>query len=104
MHKPQSKPPDTWTEHPLFDKIKSVGGGVYYAILGDGIEVGGSAANVWIWHWHTPKDGVHRWTLAQCGRHKVLQVDPLTLHPSLACEGGCSNHGWIQNGVWKSAN
>lgn len=101
--RPQSEPPDTWTEHPLLDRIRDVGGGVFYAVIEDGIEDGGKATNVWVWHWHTPTRGAHRWALAGCGYHTVLSVEPLTLDPSLACEDGCPSHGWIRNGVWVSA-
>jgi hypothetical protein len=98
--KPQNEPPTSWTNRPLRDRIVDVGGGIYYAILEDGIVQGEKATNVWVWHWHTPTKGAHRWALSGCGLHTVLQVVPLTLDPSLACEDGCPSHGWLKNGVW----
>lgn len=32
----------------------------------------------------------------------ILSVDPLTLHPSLACTS-CGHHGFIRNGKWVPA-
>lgn len=105
--RPQSEPPTVWTDHPLRGRIVDVGGGIYYAIVGESateggqLEVGGKASDVWVWHWHTPAEGAHRWALSACGLHTVLQADPLTLDPSLACDDGCPSHGYIRNGVWE---
>lgn len=83
-------------------KIHDAGGDVFYSIIGEGIEVGGQAHNVWVWHWHTPTNLEPRWQLSGCGRHDVVQVEPLTLSPSLACEDGCPSHGYIEQGKWRS--
>jgi len=32
----------------------------------------------------------------------VISKEPLTLHPSLACNQ-CGHHGWVQNGKWVPA-
>lgn len=100
--KPREEPPSTWTDHPLHDRIVDVGGGIYYAIVGD-VEVGGKASEVWVWHWHTPTKGAHRWALAGCGLHTIQRLEPLTLDPSLECEDGCPSHGWIRDGGWVEA-
>lgn len=106
--KPQDEPPTTWTNHPLRDRIRDAGGGIYYAIVGDSAQVDGwlavgeHAHDVWVWHWHTPTEGAHRWALSACGAHTVEQVAPLTLSPSLACDDGCPSHGYIENGVWRA--
>ena len=63
----------------------------------------GTATNVWIAHYHTPTKGLHRWSIAGCGLHQILRVDPLTLDPSLACEDGCPSHGFIRDGIWSDA-
>ena len=39
-----------------------------------------------------PLGGSKGWTL--------IQVEPLTVSPSILC-GGCGTHGFIQQGVWK---
>lgn len=98
--KPQSEPPNTWTEHPFYGTIKDAGGGLYYAIVDSGVEVNGKGTNVWVWHWHKPTKGAHRWALSGCGLHDIKQVEPLTLDPSLACEDGCPSHGYLIDGVW----
>lgn len=99
--KSQEEPPTTWTNHPLRNKIKDAGGGIYYAIIGP-ISTGGKADNVWVWHWHTPTEGAHRWALAGCGLHTVEQLLPLTLSPSLACSDGCPSHGYLESGQWRA--
>jgi hypothetical protein len=97
--RPQDEPPTTWTNHPLRDRIKDAGGGIYYAVIKEPALEG---SDVWVWHWHTPSTGEHRWALAACGLHTVEQADPLTLSPSLACEDGCPSHGYIENGAWRA--
>lgn len=101
MSHPREETPDQWADWGG-QPILHAGADIYYSIIGEGIEVGGKAANVWIWHWHTPADLPARWQLSGCGLHDVLQVEPLTLSPSLACEDGCPSHGYIENGVWRS--
>lgn len=101
MTKPYEEKPDQWAD--WGGDVKHAGGDIYYSIIGDGIEVGGKATNVWVWHWHTPSGDVpDRWQLRGCGLHDVVSVDPLTLSPSLACEDGCPSHGYIEQGVWRS--
>jgi hypothetical protein len=58
-----------------------------------------------IWHWHTATGTPGRWQAAGCGLHQVVSKagEPLHLEPSLACENGCPNHGWIRGGRWTSA-
>jgi hypothetical protein len=57
-----------------------------------------------VWHWHAPTNGDEpRWRAAGCGLHTVVSLDPLHLEPSLGCEDGCANHGWIHGGVWTNA-
>jgi len=128
MGKLRSETPDTWEDWKR-GYIKHAGDDIYYCILEEGIVKGGKADNVWVWHWHTPllcrhcgklpeADGDHscpcpksdedctehpsfdRWHISACGKHTVLQVEPLTLDPSLACYDGCPSHGWLKNGVW----
>jgi hypothetical protein len=96
------KPPEwaDWGNH----KIHDAGSDIFYAIIEaeGGIQLGGKASNVWVWHWHTPTALPARWQLSACGLHDVVQVEPLTLSPSLACEDGCPSHGYIENGTWRS--
>lgn len=101
MGKPREETPDQWS--PI--DVKHVPGSddIYVGIVGDGIEVGKKADNVWIYHYHMPTEGAHRWSLSACGLHDVQSVEPLTLFPSLACEDGCPSHGFITNGVWTNA-
>jgi hypothetical protein len=103
MGNPRSKPPTEW-ENGL-DGIAHVPGSEdIYVLVGKDVEVGGTAENVLIWHWHRPTNGdAHRWSAARCSLHQVLSVDPLHLEPSLACENGCSSHGWIRDGHWTDA-
>lgn len=100
MGKPFEEKPDTWAD--WGGKVQHVGGDIYYSVIGDGIEQGDKASNIWVWHWHTPTSGEARWQLSACGLHTVQQVEPLTLSPSLACEDGCPSHGYIENGVWRA--
>lgn len=101
MSKPYEEKPDTWAV--WGDRgIEHAGGDIYYTIVGDGIEQGGKASNVWVWHWHTPIGLEPRWQISGCGLHDVVQVEPLTLSPSLACEDGCPSHGYIEQGHWRS--
>lgn len=93
--------PDQWADWGGHE-ILHAGGDIYYSINADGVKVGDKAANVWVWHWHTPNGLPARWQLSGCGLHDVIQVEPLTLSPSLACEDGCTSHGYIENGVWRS--
>lgn len=38
------------------------------------------------------------------GMHTIASREPLTIHPSLACdEPGCSWHGWVRDGKWVKA-
>lgn len=92
----EEKPP-TWTD---WANVVDVGHDIFYAIVGEGIKEGDKAHNVWVWHWHTPTNMPARWQLSACGNHTVVQVDPLTLVNSLACEDGCPSHGWITDGRW----
>lgn len=101
MSKPYEDKPDTWVQWGD-GRIKHAGGDIYYIIIADGVSVGGKAENVWVWHWHTPTEGKARWALSGCGNHDVQQVEPLTLSPSLACEGGCPSHGYLRNGEWQA--
>jgi hypothetical protein len=94
--------PNEWADWGEQD-IRDAGQDIFYSIIGDGITAGGKASNVWVWHWHVPTNGEPRWQLSGCGLHTVLQVEPLTLDPSLACDDGCTSHGWIKNGQWTSA-
>lgn len=104
MTKPfEEKPPQwaDWGDHDIVD----AGSDIYYSIIAEGVQAGGSAANVWVWHWHTPltqPDVPARWQLSGCGLHTVVQVEPLTLSPSLACEHGCPSHGYLENGHWRN--
>lgn len=100
MGKPRSEPPDTWTTWKQ-GRIKHAGDDIYYCVVDTGIEEGGKANNLWVWHWHTPTEGAERWSLSACDLHDVVKVDPLTLNPSLACENGCPSHGYIVDGVWR---
>lgn len=98
--KPRSETPDTW---PDWDsRVQDAGGGIYYTVIGGGVETGDKAENVWVWHWHTPTEGSERWALSACGLHDVVAVEPLTLGPSLACVDGCPSHGYIEQGRWRS--
>lgn len=97
MTKSFDEKPTEWAD---WGDVKDAGHDIFYAIIGDGIEVGGKATNVWIWHWHTPTNGHARWQIAGCGLHTVESVEPLTLRPSLACEDGCPSHGYLTNGVY----
>ena len=36
------------------------------------------------------------------GGHRIVQLDPLTIEPSIAC-GDCMTHGFIRGGHWVSA-
>lgn len=97
----EEKPTDwaDWGGHEIVD----AGNDIFYSVIADGVKVGGKASNVWVWHWHTPtKDVPPRWQISACGLHDVLQVEPLTLSPSLACEDGCPSHGYIENGKWRN--
>lgn len=97
MSKAYEEKPDTWAD---WADVKHAGGDLYYTIVGDGIVEGGKASNVWVWHWHTPTGLPARWQLSGCGLHTVIQAEPLTIRASLACEDGCTWHGWLTNGVW----
>lgn len=99
MTKPYEEKPDEWAQWGDHE-IKDAGDDIYYTIIAEGVEVGGKATNVWVWHWHTPTGVEPRWQISGCGLHTVEQVEPLTLSPSLACEGGCPSHGFLQNGRW----
>lgn len=101
MGKPREEPPDQWATWKEGSVI-GVGGEVYYTIVAEGIKAGDDGHNVWVWHWHTPTEGAHRWSLSSCGNHSVIQVKPLTLAPSLACENGCPSHGFLENGIWRA--
>lgn len=100
MGKSFEEKPDTWAQ--WGGRIKDAGGDIFYSIIGDGAHQGGKAGNVWVWHWHTPTNGQARWQLSACGLHEVVQVEPLTLSPSLACEDGCPSHGFLVDGRWRS--
>lgn len=98
MSRPQSDPPTAWSGLNLID----VGGNIYVHV-GPDAEVGGKAGDILVYHWHTPEGGTPRWQLTACGLHTIVSLDPLTLVASLGCEDGCPNHGWITDGVWRSA-
>lgn len=101
MGRSREETPDTWAD--WGGKILHAGADIYYTIVGDGIEQGGKASNVWVWHWHRPPNGQpERWELAACGLHTVVQVEPLTLTASLACYDGCPSHGFLENGQWRA--
>lgn len=98
MTHPKSEPPTEWSPLSLID----VGGGVYVHVPVE-TTVGDKGTNVLVYHWHEPSLGHPRWQLTACGLHDVESADPLTLSPSLACDEGCPNHGWIKNGSWSNA-
>lgn len=102
MNTDQTDTPDQWA----FDGVTRVPGspdpGVFMMIRPVG-EGRGPGDAVVIWHWHTPTVGEARWQAAGCGAHTVVSLDPLHLEPSLGCENGCPNHGWIRDGVWTNA-
>lgn len=61
---------------------------------------------VWIWH-HCPgtggDQGLSRLPIGERG-WTVVQDEPLTLSPSVACRTGpCTLHGWIRDGHWQPA-
>lgn len=33
---------------------------------------------------------------------QLVQLEPLTIHPSVNCVGCCGWHGWLKNGEWIS--
>lgn len=82
-------------------QIQDAGGDIYYALVGAVVQ-NQKAEKVWVWHWHMPTEGTHRWQIAACSLHTVEQVEPLTLSPSLACEDGCPSHGYLENGQWRA--
>lgn len=97
MTRPKDDPPTNWSPiQPLLD----VGGGIYVHVGADQ-EEGAKAEHVLVYHWHTPDNDEPRWELARCGLHTVVQLEPLTLVASLACENGCPNHGFITDGSWR---
>lgn len=99
---PREKPPTEWDNH--VSGIEHVPGSEdIYVRVPDGVKAGDKGTDVWIWHWHTPTEGAHRWALSACGLHDVVAVDPLHLEPSLACTDGCPSHGWIRDGRWTQA-
>lgn len=98
MGKPKEETPDQWS--PL-QPMNHAGADIYWYQAGP-IEAGGNADNIWVYHWHMPAEGAHRWTLSKCGLHTVVQVEPLTLTASLACEDGCPSHGFLENGSWRA--
>jgi hypothetical protein len=100
MTKAYEEKPDEWGQWGD-GEVKHAGGDIYYTVIPDGIEAGGKATHVWVWHWHTPTDLPARWQISGCGLHTVEQVEPLTLSPSLACEDGCPSHGFLENGQWR---
>lgn len=93
--------PDTWGLDGVFRVPGSPEPGVFamHRPVGAGRPPGDGIV---IWHWHTPNGGDARWQAAGCGLHTVVSLDPLHLEPSLACEGGCPNHGYIRDGQWVS--
>ncbi len=106
MSKPREEPPEAWDISEEWD-IKHSGDDrydIWWVVTGE-IEQGGSAKNIIVWHWHTPtvEGWSERWIGSHCGNHTVVQVEPLTLTASLACgDGGCTWHGFLENGVWRS--
>lgn len=103
MVRTREETPDKWATWGDME-VKHAGADIYYTIIADGVVQGGKASNVWVWHWHHPTtSGVEpRWQLSGCGLHTVVQVEPLTLTASLACDDGCDSHGFLENGAWRS--
>lgn len=45
------------------------------------------------------------WSRIELGgtHHRLIDLDPLTLEPSLLCPQGCGKHGFIRKGRWVPA-
>jgi hypothetical protein len=93
---PRSQPPTTW----------DLGGAV---ITDHGLDVYTGLADEngkpISWHWcdgeaNQREDFPGRWIGARCSLHTVVQVEPLTLSPSLLCND-CGWHGFLVDGVWR---
>lgn len=59
--------------------------------------------NLWFVHRCAGKLQLGWIDLASGTHHQLIAKEPLHIEASVACPGGCGDHGWIRDGKWIDA-